>query len=321
MTDITIQVDLPPGVTITAYHRLPGGHGFEVAWPLPDHIRCDHCRREDRAALEYKNTVQVVRDLDIWGQPSFWVYQPAFHRCPWCGHRQHILAPFKRRDTSYTLRFEEHVLRLLIGSTEEEVARRTGLSAETVALIVRNQLADAKDKQVEPDRVITDVGIDELSLKKRHKLYVTILTDLSQPDQPRVLAIAAGHDEAAARTCLEKLSAAQRQAVRTYRADMWQAFHTACGDLLPNARAVVDRFHVAKHLGDAVDRERKKNHARVPEGTDQGAAAGVPGADVGVPAAAGGTDGEGEKAAAGVVPGTAPAEGVVPAAAAVREDF
>ena len=321
MTAITIQVDLPPGVTITAYHRLPGGHGFEVAWPLPERVRCDHCRREDHAALEYKNTVQVVRDLDLWGQPSFWVYQPAFHRCPWCGHRQHLLAPFKRRDTSYTLRFEEHVLRLLIGSNEEEVARRSGLSAETVALIVRNQLADARDKQVDPDRVLTDVGIDELSLKKRHKLYVTVLTDLSQPEQPRVLAIAAGHDEAAARTCLEKLSATQRQAVRTYRADMWQAFHTACGDLLPGARAVVDRFHVAKHLGDAVDRERKKNHPGVPEEADQGATPGVPGPDVGIPAAAGEPDEQGEKASAGVVRRVAPAEGAVSGAATVREDF
>ena len=321
MTDITIQVDLPAGVTITAYHRLPGGHGFEVAWPLPDQVCCDRCRRHDQAYLEYKNQVQVVRDLDLWGQPSFWVYRPAFHRCPWCGHRQHLLAPFKRRDTSYTYRFEEHVLRLLIGSNEEEVARRTGLSAETVALIVRNQLADARDKQVDPERVITDVGIDELSLKKRHKLYVTILTDLSQPEQPRVLAIAAGRDEAAARACLEKLSAAQRQAVQTYRADMGQPFHNACGALLPRARAVIDRFHVARHLGEAVDRERKKNHSGLQAAIDQGTASGVPGADVGIPAAPGGTDGPGEKEPARLVPAVAPAERVVPVAAAVREDL
>jgi transposase len=321
MTDITIQVDLPPGVTLTAYHRLPGGHGFEVAWPLPERVRCDRCRREDRAYLEYKKTVQVVRDLDIWGQPSFWVYQPAFHRCPWCGHRQYLLAPFKRRDTSYTLRFEEYVLRLLIGSNEEEVARRTGLSAETVALIVRNQLADAKDKQVDPERSITDVGIDELSLKKRHKLYVTILTDLSQPEQPRVLAMAAGRDEAAARACLDKVSAAQRLVVQTYRADMCPAFHNACAELLPKAQAVIDRFHVAKHLGEAVDRERGKNHAGLQAEPDQGAAEGVPVPAVGVPPRAAGANPPGETEADGVIQALAAAAGVVPAAGAVPEDL
>jgi transposase len=263
MASITIDVDLPPGVTLTAYARHGDGHGFEVSWPWPTRCRCDSCRKEDDAHLEVKDTVQVVRDLDIWGQPSFWIYPTAFHRCPWCHHRQHLIPPFKRRDVSYTLRFEQHVLRSLIGSNEEEVARRLGIAAETVGLIVRNQLADAKTKQVDPERVVHDVGIDELSLKKRHKLYVTILTDLTNPERPEVLAVAPGRDEAAGRKCLEKLSEAQRRQVQTYRADMGQSFHNACRDLLRHARAVVDRFHVAKKFNEAIDGQRKKNHPSI----------------------------------------------------------
>jgi transposase len=260
MSAVTIDVDLPDGVTITAYHRLPDGHGFEVDWPWPDRCRCDHCRREVEARIEVRDAAQVVRDLDVWGQPTFWVYRPAFHRCPVCHHRQHLIPPFKRRDVSYTLRFERHVLRSLIGSTEEDVARRLGIAAETVGRIVRNQLADAKARQVDPARVVTDVGIDELSLKKRHKLYVTILTDLSDPDRLEVLAVADGRDEAAGRACLGHLSGGQRGQVRTYRADMGAAFHAACRGLLPNAAAVVDRFHVAAAFNRVVDRERGKNH-------------------------------------------------------------
>jgi integrase len=206
MASVTIDTDLPPGGTLPAYQR----HGFEVSWPWPARCRCDSCRKEDDAHLEVKDSVQVVRDLDIWGQPSFWINPTAFHRCPWCHHRQHLLPPFKRKDTSYTSRFEQQVLRLLIGSNEEEVVRRLALAAETVGLIVKNQLADAKAKQVDPQRVITDVSIDELSLKQRHKLDVTILTDLTNPDWPEVLAVAAGRDEAAGRQCLEKLSEEQR---------------------------------------------------------------------------------------------------------------
>jgi transposase len=290
MATVTIDVDLPPGVTITAYHRHGAGHGFEVSWLWPTRCRCDHCHREEAARIEVKQTVQVVRDLDLWGQPSFWVYQPAFHRCPGCNHRQHLIPLFKRRDVSYTLRFEQHVLRSLIGSNEEEVARRIGISAETVGLIVRNQLSDAQAKQVDPQRVIQDVGIDELSLKKRHKLYVTILTDLTDPERPEVLAVAQGRDEAAGRACLDKLTAEQRQQVRTYRADMGPAFHAACRDRLPKARAVVDRFHVAKKFNEAVDRERGKNHPGLQGQADQGPAEGIPVLDVGVPAGPGGSD-------------------------------
>ena len=321
MATVTIDVDLPPGVTLTAYARHGDGHGFEVSWPWPARCRCDSCRKEGDAHLEVKDTVQVVRDLDIWGQPSFWVYQTVFHRCPWCHHRQHLIPPFKRRDVSYTLRFEQHVLRSLIGSNEEEVARRLGIAAETVSLIVRNQLADARAKQVDPQRVVTDLGIDELSLKKRHKLYVTILTDLTDPDRPEVLAVAEGRDEAAARQCLGQLSEEQRRQVQTYRADMGPAFHAACRDLLKNAKAVVDRFHVAKRFNEAVDRERGKNHPGVQEEAVEGGAEGVPLADVGVPPQPAGPVRGGQGQAGGAVCEVAPATDLVRDPGAVPGDL
>ena len=321
MATVTIDVDLPPGVTLTAYARHGDGHGFEVSWPWPARCRCDSCRKEGDAHLEVKDTVQVVRDLDIWGQPSFWVYQTVFHRCPWCHHRQHLIPPFKRRDVSYTLRFEQHVLRSLIGSNEEEVARRLGIAAETVSLIVRNQLADAGAKQVDPQRVVTDLGIDELSLKKRHKLYVTILTDLTDPDRPEVLAVAEGRDEAAARQCLGQLSEGQRRQVQTYRADMGPAFHAACRDLLKNAKAVVDRFHVAKRFNEAVDRERGKNHPGVQEEAVEGGAEDVPVTDVGVPPQPAGPVRGGEGQAGGAVCEVAPATDLVRDPGAVPGDL
>ena len=87
MAAITIDLDLPSGVTVTGYERHGEGHGFEVSWPLPERCRCERCGREDKAHLEFREHAQVVRDLDVWGQPSFWAYQPPFHRCPWCHHR------------------------------------------------------------------------------------------------------------------------------------------------------------------------------------------------------------------------------------------
>ena len=311
MATLTIDIDLPPDVTVTHYERVGDGHGFEVSWPLPERCRCDACHREEPAQLEFKDTPQVVRDLAIWGQPSFWVYRPAYHRCSYCNHRQYVIPPFKRKDVSYTYRFERLVLRLLIGSNEAEVGRRLGISAEMVGLIVRHQLADAKAKDVDPRRAVTDVGIDELSLKKRHKLYATILTDLSDPDRPEVLAVAEGRDEAAARKCLEKLAPAQREGVQAYRADMGPAFHAACRELLPNATPVVDRFHVAKRFNEAIDGQRKKNHAGVQGEAVAGGAEGVSVADVGVPAGPARPHGGGEAAAGGVIPAAAAAPAAV----------
>ena len=140
MARITIDVDLPPEVEITGYQRYQDGHGLEVRWPLPARCRCEKCGHDDVAHIEFKTIPQAIRDLNLWEQPCFWIYQAPFHRCARCNYRQHIIPPFKRKDVSYTYRFEQFVLRSLIGSTAEEVARRLGISAETVDRIVENQL-------------------------------------------------------------------------------------------------------------------------------------------------------------------------------------
>jgi transposase len=255
MAQITIDVDLPPGVEVSGYQRSQDGHGLEVKWPLPTRCRCENCGYDDVAHLEFKTTPQAIRDLNLWEQPCFWIYQAPFHRCARCNYRQHLIPPFKRKDVSYTYRFEQFVLRSLIGSTAEDVARRLGIAAETVERIVENQLVE--ERPIDPDRVITDLGLDELSLKKRHKLYVTLMTDLSDPTRPRILAVERGRDTDAALKCLDRLTESQRHQVRTHRVDMGAAYPAACALRLSGSRAVTDRFHVAKKFNEVVDKVRK----------------------------------------------------------------
>ena len=98
-----------------------------------------------------------------------------------------------------------------------------------------------------------------MSLKKRHKLYVTVMSDLSDPEHPRVLAVVKGRDKEAVEKCLALLSPQQRAAVQSHRTDMSGSYPQVCAGWLPNSQAVIDRFHVAKHLGQIVDGVRKKH--------------------------------------------------------------
>ena len=193
----------------------------------------------------------MIRDRNVWDQPSFGVDQAPFHRSARCDHRQHIIPPFKGKDVASTSRFEPFVLRSLIGSTAEEVARRLGIAAEMVESIVANPLAE--DRTIDPQRVIAEIGLDELSLKKRHRLYVTLMIDLSDPSQPQVLAVARGQDTAAALKCLDRLAEEPRQQLRTHRVDMGSAYPAACAARLKNSRAVTDRFQVGKKFNEVVD--------------------------------------------------------------------
>lgn len=40
---------------------------------------------------------------------------------------------------------------------------------------------------------------------------------------------------------------------------MSAVYPQVCQEWLPNSQLVIDRFHVAKHLGEIVDRVRKKH--------------------------------------------------------------
>lgn len=267
MALMEIDLDLPEELRLCGYERIDQGHAFEVEWDIEQTFTCEKCHRSESTQVQYGAKIQVIRDLDLWGQPSFFVYQPPLHRCGYCHHRQWLLPSFKRKHVTYTYRFEEEVLRLLIGSTEEEVARRLGISAEMVQTIVHHQLQD--ERKIDPTRCITDIGIDEISLKKGHKLYATILTDLTDPKAPQILAVSKGKDQSAAESCLNHLRAEQLGQILTHRTDMSPAFLAACEHLLDNSQSVLDRFHVAKKLGEMADRVRKKN-ASVQENAVEG---------------------------------------------------
>jgi len=175
---VEVQVDLPEGCRSglrTASRRACLRSGFA----LPERCSCSKCGCEAEAQIRYKNEVLAIRDLDLFGQPSFWVYQPPLHQCPRCRQRTQVATPFKRWYVTYTYRFEQYVLEQLVGASVEEVARRLSLSAETVEYILEHHMA--AEREIPPEREITSLGFDELSLKKRHKLYATIMTDLSDP--------------------------------------------------------------------------------------------------------------------------------------------
>jgi len=50
--------------------------------------------------------------------------------------------------------------------------------------------------------------------------------------------------------------------------DMWKPFRTATARHAPQASILFDKFHVLRHLGEALDKVRKSEYARL-SGTDQ----------------------------------------------------
>src|SRR6185369_15520548 len=97
------------------------------------------------------------------------------------------------------------------------------------------------------------LGVDEKSFLRGHQ-YATVLSDLNQRC---VLDVARDRKEESLGELLNKLAQPQRDKVKAVAMDMWEPFIKALEKWLPQADIVHDKFHIAKYLGEAVDKVRR----------------------------------------------------------------
>jgi transposase len=102
------------------------------------------------------------------------------------------------------------------------------------------------------------IGVDETSFQKRHE-YVTAVVDL---DRPRVLHVADDRKATSLSAYFDQLSPKQINRIKIVAMDMWKPFISVVRRTLPDGdqKIAFDKFHVVSHLGEAVDRVRRKEH-------------------------------------------------------------
>jgi transposase len=108
------------------------------------------------------------------------------------------------------------------------------------------------------------VGLDEKSFQRGQR-YISLMTDLQKQ---RVLEVVPGRDLPQAVLLWEKLPEAQRELVEAAAMDMGANFVAATRQAAPKAAIVHDRFHVAKHLNEAVDQTRRQEARKLDEKND-----------------------------------------------------
>lgn len=183
--------------------------------------------------------------------------------CPEHGVRT-IGTPWAGKHGRFTLMFEAFAIRVLQACSNVEAARKLlGLSwQQTDEIRTRAVKRGLERRDNEP---IKRLGIDEKSFGKHHD-YLSVMTDL---DQGRVLEVVPERKQEAAEELLLTLSAQQRHGVLAVAMDMWPAFMNAAAKHLPEATLVHDKFHVVKHLGEAVDQVRKQENKHLIEQGDK----------------------------------------------------
>jgi transposase len=185
-------------------------------------------------------------------------------RCEKCGVKT-VAVPWAGKHSRFTLLFEALAIKVLqAASCVKRAAELLGLGWDAMHSIIERAVQRGLERRELEG--IRHVGVDEKSFGRGHD-YVSVMTDL---DGHRVLEVAEERTLQACDTLWETLTEKQRAEVESVSMDMWQAFMTSAATNAPQAEVVHDKFHVSKHLNEAVDKVRRKEHRELlSEGDDR----------------------------------------------------
>jgi transposase len=130
----------------------------------------------------------------------------------------------------FTQRFAMHVGALCREMTNTAVAQAERLHDSTVKDLDRIYMQQQVARAGLP--APRAIGVDEIAIRKGHD-YRIVVSDL---DRRRPIQLAA--------------------------MDMWKPFRTSLTRHTPQARVIFDKFHIMRHLGDALDAVRRREYRR-----------------------------------------------------------
>ena len=182
-------------------------------------------------------------------------------RCPRHGV-QVVELPWAEKYGHFTLPFESHAIDVIQGAKSlTDACRLLRVSWWQAHHIMERAVRRGLERRDEEE--IAFAGMDEKSFLagNRSDSFASLMVDL---DRSRVLEVVRGRDEQGARELVEKaLTPHQREMACGVAIDMSASYENAIRELLPNADIVYDKFHVQKHLNEAVDATRRQEHARL----------------------------------------------------------
>lgn len=167
-----------------------------------------------------------------------------------------VSVPWAEPGSGYTAMFEALVIDWLKEASISAVSRLMGLSWNAIDGIM--QRAVRRGLSCRQELSPMQIGVDETAFRKRHE-YVTIVSDQKEGT---VLYVGEERKKATLKVWYASLRQAQREAIESVSMDMLPVFINAALESLPEAeeKNAFDKFHVAKHLGEAVDKVCRQEH-------------------------------------------------------------
>jgi transposase len=204
----------------------------------------------------------LVRHLPLFEIPVRIELRPKRYRCPDCdgGPTTTEQPDWYQRRSPNTKAYEQWLLRLLINSTVTDVARKLNVSEDTVSGVLDRWVETAVDWSTFLS--IAVIGIDEISVKRGHRDYIAIVTTKTATGVV-ILGVLGDRKKETVLAFLESIPESLKATVETVCTDMYQGYVNAVAAVLPQAKIVVDRFHVAQVYRKSADAVRKRELRRL----------------------------------------------------------
>lgn len=221
---------------------------------MPEKMRwvCPECLQE---APIHDHKERQWRHLDTCQYRTILQARVPRLNCPTHGVKQ-VKVPWAEPGSRFTALFEALAIDWLKTASIQAVAQQMGLTWDQAAGIMKRGVERGlARREAQPLR---HLGVDETSFRKRHR-YVTVVNDL---ERDAVLYVGEGRKQETLDEFWTSLPLERREQVEAVAMDMWEPYIRSTREHLPAAESkiVFDKFHVAQHLGQAVDDVRKAEH-------------------------------------------------------------
>jgi transposase len=226
------------------------------------YARCERWGRKIMTFHGYGDWVKV-QHLPSFGRKVFIHYRPRRYECPYCDNHPTTRQQLKWHEPSrpHTKAYDEYLLRCLVNSTVQDVSTKERLGYDAVEGVLERCIA----RHVDWTRYqrLGVLGLDEIARLKGHGDFITIVSAWLSDGQLAILGVLADREKATVKAFLESIPPKLRATIRTVCSDLYEGYLQAVHEVLPKARQVIDRFHVAKLYRTATDDLRKTELKRL----------------------------------------------------------
>lgn len=206
----------------------------------------------------YDRKIRRVRDLSCGDVRIYLEVEIRRVECRRCKKVKQERLQWLADNPFYTKRFSFYVGRRCRDSAITDVSKELHLDWKTVKSLEKEYMREQLKRAGLPGPKV--IGIDEISIRKGHT-YRIVVSDLLR--QRPIWFGGEDRSEASMDLFFEELGTKKSRKIRLAVMDMWKAFENSTQRHAPQAAILYDKFHVMRHLNDALDKVRKSEYARL----------------------------------------------------------